>query len=281
MQGLRFSACVAGLAMLAVACSSKNAPIASETTSAMPVSASEDPAAMPTGDATTEASAATIEDTTVDIANDLYEFQYSYPAAAAAVPELKARLDARSKQALASLTAAARTDQRSAKTDGYTYFKHAYSTTWKVVTDLPGWLSLSAEGYEFTGGAHGMSHFDALLWNRKTGKTEAPSDLFVSGQALSTAVRDRFCKALDNERAERRNGADMSGTDFTECIDPLRQTILPGSSNGQTFDRIGFLIAPYEAGPYAEGSYEITLPVDAAVMRALRPQYRSSFSIPR
>ena len=56
--------------------------------------------------------------------------------------------------------------------------------------------------------------------------------------------------------------------------------MLLGSSNGATFDRIGFQIAPYEAGPYAEGTYEITLPVDGAVMRALKPQYRASFSIP-
>ena len=65
---------------------------------------------------------------------------------------------------------------------------------------------------------------------------------------------------------------------FSECIDPLASTLILGSANGQTFDRIGVLIAPYEAGPYAEGEYEVTLPVGAAVMRALKPQYRTSFS---
>ena len=51
-----------------------------------------------------------------------------------------------------------------------------------------------------------------------------------------------------------------------------------GSSNGKAFDRIGILVAPYEAGPYAEGDYEITLPVTDAVIAAVKPEYRPSFA---
>lgn len=58
----------------------------------------------------------------------------------------------------------------------------------------------------------------------------------------------------------------------------MESTIILGSSNGQQFDRIGVLIAPYQAGPYSEGDYEVTLPVTRAVLAALKPQYRSVFA---
>ena len=70
-----------------------------------------------------------------------------------------------------------------------------------------------------------------------------------------------------------------SGSDdpFSDCIDPTDSTIILGSSNGKAFDRIGVLVAPYEAGPYAEGEYEVTLPVNDAVMAAVKPDYRATF----
>jgi hypothetical protein len=56
--------------------------------------------------------------------------------------------------------------------------------------------------------------------------------------------------------------------------------VILGSKSHKGFDRIGFLIAPYNAGPYAEGSYEVTLPVTAAVVAAAKPEYRAAFVAP-
>ena len=214
----------------------------------------------------------------VDVSTDLYEFQYAYPDAAGAIAPLKAELDARLDKARKGLADGAREERKAAKEGGYPYRTYSYGETWKVVTDLPGWLSLSSEIYTYTGGAHGMSGFNALLWDRKAEALRKPLDLFASPQALSSALKERFCKALDRERAERRGGPVKPDDMFGDCIDPVEQTVLLGSSNGATFDRIGIEVGPYAAGPYAEGSYEVTLPVDGAVMRALKPQYRGSFS---
>ena len=68
---------------------------------------------------------------------------------------------------------------------------------------------------------------------------------------------------------------------FDDCIDPVKSTVILGSSNKRTFDRIGVLVGPYEAGPYAEGDYEVTLPVTQAVLAAVRPEYRAAFSLKR
>lgn len=219
----------------------------------------------------------------VDVSNDLYEFSFSYPDAAAAIPGLRDLFDGQLAEARSQLASSSRDDQKSAKQESYPYLQHSFSAKWDVVADLPGWLSLSAQVYTFSGGAHGMSNFDSLLWDRRADVARKPRDLFTSADALRAAIQGPFCDALDKERAKRRGEPVQrdSGQMFSECIDPLAETLILGSSNHQTFDRIGVLVAPYEAGPYAEGTYEVTLPVTGKVMAVLKPQYRSGFSAVR
>ncbi|KQM22127.1 hypothetical protein ASE49_02140 [Novosphingobium sp. Leaf2] len=213
--------------------------------------------------------------------NALYEFGYAYPAAVSAIAPLRKIFDDRLDQSRTQLIADAREGKADADKDQYPYHPFSRDTTWKVVADLPQWLSLSAEFYEYSNGAHGNSGFDTLLWDRRAQTARQPLDMFVGKDMLRSAIQGPFCDALDKERAKKRGepvtrgSADM----FSDCIDPTAQTLILGSSNGQTFDRIGLLVAPYEAGPYAEGSYEVTLPVTGKVMAALKPQYRSAFSI--
>lgn len=219
----------------------------------------------------------------VDVSNDLYEFSFSYPDAAAAIPGLRDLFDGQLAEARSQLASSSRDDQKSAKQESYPYLQHSFSAKWDVVADLPGWLSLSAQVYTFSGGAHGMSNFDSLLWDRRADVARKPRDLFTSADALRAAIQGPFCDALDKERAKRRGEPVQrdSGQMFSECIDPLAETLILGSSNHQTFDRIGVLVAPYEAGPYAEGTYEVTLPVTGKVTAVLKPQYRSGFSAVR
>lgn len=212
---------------------------------------------------------------------DLFDFQYSYPAQAASIPGLKALLNKRLDAARNELVDGATKDQAEAAKSGYPYRPHSSGATWEVVADLPRWLSLSAELYDYSGGAHGMTFFDALLWDRERNVARAASDLFTSKAALSAAIREPFCAAIDKERAKRRGEPvnRNSGDQFDECIDPVEHAVILGSSNGQTFDRIGVLVEPYAAGAYAEGTFDVTLPVTEKVMRALKPVYRTQFSL--
>jgi hypothetical protein len=57
--------------------------------------------------------------------------------------------------------------------------------------------------------------------------------------------------------------------------------MIPSGSAGQPMDEIMFHADPYVAGPYAEGDYDITLPVAQAIIEALKPAYRSSFEAQR
>jgi len=214
-------------------------------------------------------------------ATPLYDFDYAYPAAVAAIPALKARIEADRARVLAKLQRDAAAFRAEARAGGFPFHKYSWSQTWQVVTDLPGWLSLSAAYWSYSGGAHGMSWSGAMLWDRRAAKPRNPLDLFTSRAALSQAVRGPFCAALNRQRAEKRGEPVKAGSTamFEECIDPVKQTVLLGSKSKRVFDRIGILVAPYEAGPYAEGEYEVTLPVTAAVLAAVRPEFRGSFGV--
>ena len=61
----------------------------------------------------------------------------------------------------------------------------------------------------------------------------------------------------------------------------VKATVLVGSSNGKTFNRVGVWFGPYVAGPYSEGAYELNFPVDKAVLETVKPAYRDAFSAAR
>ncbi len=211
----------------------------------------------------------------------LYAFDYSYPVAAARIPALKALLDAEASKARAALAAEAKEGKADAKANGFDFNPYDESTNWQVVTELPTFLSLSAGLSSYTGGAHPNHGYRALLWDKKAGKRIVPADLFISKPALSAAIRLPFCDVLDRQRAERRGEKvnRASGDEFDKCIDPVDSTLILGSSDRQHFDRIGVLVGPYEAGPYAEGDYEITLKVTPKVLAAVKPAYRATFAL--
>ena len=216
----------------------------------------------------------------VDARTADYVFSYSWPAQAEAIPALRAHLaadQAERKRTLAGEAAEAR--RASAADPDLRFVPYTLEVEWQVVTDLPGWLSLSQRNSHFEGGAHPNSGFDSRVWDRKAGRPLAPRDLFVSAKALDAAIRGPFCDALDRERAVRRGEPvnRASGDDFDACIAPSEQTLILGSTDRKRFDRIGILVSPYAAGPYAEGSYDITVPVTPAVLQAVKPEFRAAF----
>lgn len=216
----------------------------------------------------------------VEESTDLYEFDYSYPAAAGRIPALKAWLDAERAKARAQLIEDATTGRAEARDGGFEYHAYASGRDWLKVAETPRFLSLSAQIYDYTGGAHPNHGYDSLLFDKQAGLRSAPLALFASAAAFDAVIQKPFCAMLDKERSKRRGEpVPGDGSMFNDCIKPSDQTVILGSSNGQTFDKIGVLIGPYAAGSYAEGDYEFTLPVTAALLSAVRPEYRAAFSV--
>jgi hypothetical protein len=233
--------------------------------------------------AATKAPAAAEQARSVKEENDRYVFEYAYPAAAAAIPALKARLDADLAAQRAELVVEAKTAADDARQNDYPYHPHSRMKDWKVVTDLPNWLSMSTIVATFEGGAHPNYVYDALLWDKAADRQRDALDLFTSKQALSAAIGKAFCDAIDRQRTKKRGEPieRESGDMFTNCLDPVDYTVILGSAGRRGFDRIGVLVPPYEAGPYAEGSFEVTLPITAQVLALVKPEYRASFALGR
>jgi hypothetical protein len=206
------------------------------------------------------------------------EFAYAWPAEVSAIPALAKRLTAERDQLLAEQKA----EWEEALTeltadDCGACVNRSYEKTWDVVADLPRFLSLSAAWNVYSGGAHGNYAWDALVWDRKTGQALDPRAMFASPEALQAALGAPWCKALKAERTKRL-GADYADDGIFACPPIADLTVLLGSSDRKAFNRIGLIAAPYVAGSYAEGEYELTFPVTAKLRAAVKPQYKAAFA---
>ena len=207
-----------------------------------------------------------------------YTFDYAYPSAAGQIGPLRAWLEADKARMRAKLAADAAAARADAKKEGFPFRSYDASKTWKVVTSTPRFLSLSGDLSSYSGGAHPNSGSLSLVWDKKAGRQMKATDVFVSPAAIQATFGTAWCAALKVERTKRL-GADAGPDDIFKCPKVSDLTILLGSSNGRVINRIGLIADPYVAGSYAEGAYETTLPVTAAILRAVKPAYRADFAL--
>jgi|GEM_PF-426532 len=209
-----------------------------------------------------------------------YLFAYSWPGEAERIPALAKALETELADARAELKGEASEAKAAAAENAFPFRQHSLEISWQRVADTPRFLSLSSTVGSYYGGAHPNYGSDALVWDKERGARMAASDFFVSGKAMAKALNPQYCPALNALREEKRGApVEQGSTDSFEPCPPMADLdILLGSTDGATFDRIGLLAAPYVAGPYVEGDYEVTLPVDARVLAAVKPQYKPYFS---
>jgi hypothetical protein len=210
------------------------------------------------------------------------EFSYTWPAEVAAVPALVRRFTADRAESLAEQKDDFREGLTYADAEGCFGCNRDLTRDWSVIADTPRLLVLQGSRYVYSGGAHGNTEFDALVWDRKARKVFDSNTMVLSKAALQTALGEGWCAALKAERAERL-GEEASAMIEDDGIFPCPPVddlvVLPSSSDGKSFDRIQLIAAPYVAGSYAEGVYEVTLPVTPAVLAAVKPRYRAAFML--
>ena len=211
------------------------------------------------------------------------EFAYSWPRAVSKIPQLVERFTAERDRELAAQKSDWESSFDDAPEDCISCISRGFEKEWKVVADLPQWLSLSADLYVYTGGAHGNYGKTSLVWDKRGQRAMKGADLFNSPVALETALGARLCEAL-NEQREKRRGMSVdpaSGDMFDDCPGIDEASVLVGSSNGESFDRIGIYFGPYVAGAYAESDYELNFSVTPAVLDAVKPEFANAFSVKR
>ena len=211
------------------------------------------------------------------------EFAYSWPRDVSSIDALAEQLEKERAEALAVQKREWEQSLVDFPGDCVSCKSRGFEKEWQVVADVPGYLSLSAKLYEYTGGAHGIYGKQSLIWDKEQGRALAGIELFNSPVALENALGANLCDALDRAR-ERKRGIAVNraaGDAFNDCPGLDEASLLIGSSNGQTFDRIGVYFGPYVAGAYAEGDYELNFPVTGSVLDAVKPEYARAFSVKR
>jgi hypothetical protein len=210
------------------------------------------------------------------------DFNYEWPADAAAIPALDLRLHNEAKHDLARAQKEAASDKQIYEQQQRGNVSDFYSKNWSTAGESRRILSLRYQHSTYTGGAHPNTDYGALLWDRELSRPIAVTALFLRRTALEALTRAAYCKELDGERHKRRGNFTPELPEFNACPKYSELAIAPADKdkNGR-FDMLDFVASPYAAGPYAEGVYEIELPVTPQLIEAIKPAYRNSFEAQR
>ncbi len=203
------------------------------------------------------------------------DFSWFAAPQAATQPALLKLMRGETLHELAKARVAAANDRKARPADA-PFFKHQFGESWTRAAETPRLLVLSAELDTFTGGAHGMHGFDAVIWDKQDAERLRFADLFDGWSKARALLTASYCKALDEER-KRRRPEPFTGAMFNDCPAIDRQVLVPtGDVDGRVI-AIKMLIGPYEAGPYAEGSYELLLDLPPEVVSLVKASYRPAF----
>jgi len=256
---------VVPLFALLAACGRQDAPPANQVESSGPATKPEPPAFKPF---------------VLDEKNDLLEFHVGWSPEVAAVPQLVARFTSAMDKNKAELLSNAREDKAYRDKEGYPFNGYTSSTDYKTAGQSARLLSLRMDIAAYTGGAHGNYGTKGLIWDRSENKDLALAGLFAAPGNMDRLLTQPWCDALNKARETKRGEPVGGGGTFDECPKLTDISIVPTDKDGNgKFERLVLVADPYVAGSYAEGDYEVELPVGADLIAALRSDYRDSFEV--
>lgn len=151
--------------------------------------------------------------------------------------------------------------------------------TYDTSVETPHLFSLARSAYEFTGGAHGMTTYAGVLWDKSLKQQITGASLLRKGADLDAAL----CTAINAEKKRRDPAAEavsLNGKtdDIWSCPRAadtafvLAAGSVPGKAGGLTF-----LVGPYVVGPYSDGAYWVNVP-QSAIRTLIDPAYSDEFA---
>lgn len=196
------------------------------------------------------------------------DVKLTLPDALKAHPDLHARLYAEEVRKLRQFAEGAQGEltEAGAPTDRP---KYENTVTLTAAAETAKLFSLKRTSFDYSGGAHPNTLTSGILWDKALKRQIGLADLFRKGADL-TALDQALCSALNTaKRARVPDGASITFESKPFACPRVASTpfvLTPGDASGKAAG-LTFLIGPYQAGPYAEGGYEIAVP--AAVFRSL------------
>ena len=209
------------------------------------------------------------------------EVDFSWSAEAGAVPALLRQLRTQLTREQSKTASCGKAESEARISTGGQAIACTSSTKVTTSGQTARLLSLSRAYWAFTGGAHGSGATTALLWDRKQGREIKFGSLFQRPDGYAPVLRTTYCRALNAERKKRRGDDYQSSsiTEFDSCPPFADLALIPSDKRRlRRFDAIHVIAAPYTAGSFAEGEYDIAVPVTPKLIAAMKPEFRASFA---
>ncbi|WP_339913410.1 DUF3298 domain-containing protein [uncultured Brevundimonas sp.] len=185
------------------------------------------------------------------------------PNALKAQTDLHARLYADEVRLLRQFVEGAQAD-RSEAGDDPSIPPYEKTITLTAAAETGKLVSLRRDMSEYSGGAHPNTTARGVLWDKALKQVIGSGQLFRRGADMSL-LDQALCAAVNTARARRVPGAPpltlAGGGEWTcprAAATPF--VLAPGTVDGKA-GGLTFLIDPYKVGPYAEGSYAVTVPL--------------------
>lgn len=213
-----------------------------------------------------------------------YVVGITYDTQAAKYPGLARELKRFADSARAELIEAA--NGRTAKENPSPY---ELSLTFNDVLDSAEMVAVSADGSSYTGGAHAAPLIARFVWLPRQNKLLKATELVpqkAGWDAVSRYVREQLHSALSQRldaddpapavRAEQLETGVRMIDDGTSA-DPANFAMFePIKAADGKLSGLKFVFAPYEVGPYSDGTQTVEVPA-AVLLPHVAPEYRSLF----
>jgi hypothetical protein len=201
---------------------------------------------------------------------ELLDFRYAWPALAQAIPALRRELGGQMVEARAEAQANARETLGVSREAHVSFHQEMYHKVWSVGANNARLLSLTADNRTDQNGAHPNRDFDSLIWDRARNRATSATDLL--GAAALAGMNARYCSALGAMVARH-------GGEPPERCPALAERVLAFSDSDHDgrFDALHVLVAPYVAASYADGSFVVDVPFEAADLSGVAAAYRPAF----
>jgi len=213
-----------------------------------------------------------------------YVIGISYPPVARKYPLLAAELKRYAEAARADLLQAVQGKQK-----GESAGLYDLTLPFTEVVDSPTLVAVAVDGSSYTGGAHGAPLIARWVWLPQQNKRLLATDLVPDAagwQAIAATVREQLHTALSQrvdadelppaERLEVLKNASRMIDEGTGPDPANFSQFEPVTGPGGKLVALRFVFAPYQVGPYSDGTQMVEVPA-AALLPHVAPAYRSLF----
>ncbi len=152
--------------------------------------------------------------------------------------------------------------------------QYARKVVWTITAITPRLISLKSAWFADTGGAHPNHGSGSYLWDRAHNQRLLQSELFKPDYDFS-ALDPVLCQAVTKVKTERMGPTDPKSWTCPEWADS--RAVLVPSTRPYRVGGLMFLFDPYVIGAYAEGDYEVTIPL-SAFQAAVAPAWADQFT---